>query len=339
MRQCRLLTPLAVVLLLAGSAGAAEWQVPGDFPSIQEAIDSPSVQDGDSILVAAGQHAGATVTKSVAIRALGLAQIVDGPVVSPFGAAGFYFPGDGAGSGASIAGFTFAGIPLPVFSRGADDVTVTRNRMSFFLQGVTSWGYGSWGNRWEITENTMHNPMTSCGGGIGVFIGDFMGGTVLGNLVARNSIRGRLRVPDDECGGYNAPGIALYADFRGGADGAYLTSNLVSKNHVALVSNAKVVGTESWIVTVSGIELTDTRDDPGLPPVVEENVITYNDLRGMKVPFSATPDELLGANTFANNYTAPPSPFPDRSADRSRVSGQRLSSQRRPARPGPLPIR
>ncbi len=49
----------------------------------------------------------------------------------------------------------------------------------------------------------MHNVTTSCGGGIGVLVGDFQGGTVSGNLVARNSIRGRLRVPGDECGGYD----------------------------------------------------------------------------------------------------------------------------------------
>jgi hypothetical protein len=330
MRFCRLLTTFAGVLLLAGSAGAAEWRVPGDFPTIQGAIDSASVHDGDTIFVDAGSRAGATVTKAVAIQARGLVQIVDGPVVGPFGKAGFYFPGSGQGSGASITGFSFTGIPLPVFSRGADDVSVSRNTMMLFLQGVTNWAYGSWGNRWDISGNTMHHVMTSCGGGIGVLVGDFMGGTVAGNLVAHNSIRGRLRLPEGECGGYNAPGITLYADFRGGAAGASITANIVSKNHVALATNAAIVGTQSRLVTVSGIELTDTRDDGGiLPRAVEGNTITFNDLRGMAVPLSSNPAELLdpSVNTIENNYTAPPPAF-----DRQLLA--------KPARVAdPLPIR
>jgi len=331
MKRCRLVTTtFAGVLLLAGSAGAAEWRVPADFSTIQEAIDSDSVHDGDAIVVEAGSYAGATVTKAVAIRATGLVNIVDGPVVSVFGKAGFYFPGGGEGSGASITGFSFTGIPLPVFSRGADDVTVTRNTMAFFLQGVTNWAYGSWGNRWEIAENTMHSLMTSCGGGIGVLVGDFQGGTLSGNLVARNSIRGRLRVPGDDCGGYNAPGITLYADFRGGAAGAVLQANVVTKNNVLLKSATPVLGGDPWLVTVSGIELSDTRDDWGIqPPVIGGNAVTYNDLRLMEVPLSSNPAELSTANTIENNYTGGPAWFPDR---------HRMGA-RRPALAGPSPIR
>ena len=113
--------------LLAGSAGAAEWRVPGDFPTIQAAIDSSQVVGGDTILVRPGWHAGATVTKAVTIRGVGRANIVDGPVVSPAGKAGFYFATGGQGSGATITGFYFDRVAFPVFSRGADDVSVTQN--------------------------------------------------------------------------------------------------------------------------------------------------------------------------------------------------------------------
>jgi hypothetical protein len=309
---CQLLATFAAVLLLAGSAGAAEWRVPSDFATIQDAIDSPSVKAGDAIVVDAGAYAGATVSKAVTIRAKGGARIVDGPVVSTFGKAGFFFPGGGQGSGATITGFSFAGVPLPVFSRGADDVTVNRNTLSFFLQGITNWGYGSWGNRWEIADNTMYNLMTSCGGGVGVLVGDYEGGTLTGNSVVRNSIRGRLRVAPGDCGGYNAPGIALYADFRGGSAGAVLQANVVSKNSVVLKSATPVLGGAPLLVTVSGIEITDTRDDGLLPPVIAGNAVIYNDLRLMDAPLSSNPDELTAANTIENNYTGMPPWLPDR---------------------------
>jgi hypothetical protein len=169
-------------------------------------------------------------------------------------------------------------MPLPIFSRGADDVTVMQNTLSVFLQGITNWGYGSWGNRWQITDNTLQNPGTSCGGGIGIFVGDFEGGSVSGNVITRNTVTGQVRVPAADCGGYNAPAITLYADFRGGALGAF-----------------------------SGIELADTRDDWATyqPGAVRTNVVNYNDLRQTGRPFAYTPDEQATVNTIENNYTAP----------------------------------
>ena len=328
MRLSRLLTvTMAGGLLLAGSAGAAEWRVPEGFPTIQAAIDSTSVQAGDIIRVGPGWHAGATVTKAVTIQGQqGGTHIGDGPVISAAGKAGFYFP-TGQGSGATIAGFSFDRLAFPVFSRGANDVSVTQNTMTRFLQGVTNWAYGSWGNGWEITDNTMHNLATSCGGGIGILVGDFQGATVSGNVIARNRIRGRLRVPSDDCGGYNAPGILLFADFRWGGTGATIEGNRVTKNRVFLQSGTLRPGGEPFLVTVSGIELSDTRDDWTIqPPVIQLNTITYDDLRGMTVPFSFTPDELATANTLENNHAGPGGSFPDR-------------PQGRATRPGAAPIR
>ena len=69
----------AAMTWAAGPAPAAEWRVPRDFRTIQTAIDSPRVADGDVVLVAPGRHAGAVVTKSVEIRGNGRAVIVDGP--------------------------------------------------------------------------------------------------------------------------------------------------------------------------------------------------------------------------------------------------------------------
>lgn len=60
---------LAVSLVAAGSANAADHFVPGDFTTIQEALDSATVVDGDTIFVTTdGTHASFTVGKSVTIE-------------------------------------------------------------------------------------------------------------------------------------------------------------------------------------------------------------------------------------------------------------------------------
>ena len=215
MKTGRVLTATtALALLICGSAGATEWRVPGRFPTLQAAIDSSLVKDGDVLRVLPGRRTGATVTKAVVLRALGCVTIVDGPAVNDLGKAGFLFPGGGAGSGATVDGFTFEGVAFPVFSRGADDVSVTRNTMHRPLQGVSNWANGTWGKGWDITHNTILDLRTSCAGGIGILIGDYKGGAVTGNVIAHNEVRGRVRVPWDDCGGYDAPGIVLFADWR-----------------------------------------------------------------------------------------------------------------------------
>jgi hypothetical protein len=68
------------VLVLGGTAGAATWNVPGDFATIQEAIDSPDVSPGATILVGPGNHDGAYVTKEVELKGEGGAVINNGPL-------------------------------------------------------------------------------------------------------------------------------------------------------------------------------------------------------------------------------------------------------------------
>ena len=102
------------------------WHVPGHFPTIQAAIDSSKVVDGDTIVVRHPVHTGATVTKAVTIKAQHRVTIWTGRSSARLGKAGFLFPGDGAGSGATITGLSFDKVEFPVFSRGADDVSVTQ---------------------------------------------------------------------------------------------------------------------------------------------------------------------------------------------------------------------
>ena len=313
---------IASVLLLAGSAGAAVWRVPGHFPTIQAAIDSNRVVDGDTILVRHHVCRGATVTKAVVIRAHGRVTIWDGPAVNSLGKAGFLFPGKGKGSGATITGFTFHRVAFPVFSRGADEVSVTHNSMWSAIQAVTNWANGEWGRGWNISHNEIAHLRTSCGGGIGILIGDYAGGAVTGNEIAHNRIDSRLQVPHTDCGGYNAPGIVLFADFRyPGDQGAVIKWNRVFKNRV-IVSSGK-----PSLVTASAIELTDTQDPPG-QILIRKNDIVYNDLRGTEVPFEFTPDDLEEENRVEFNYVGPGGHWPDRAL-----------SAANPAATGAAPVR
>jgi hypothetical protein len=291
---------LAGGLLPGEPAGAAEWRVPGRFPTLQAAIDSTLVKDGDVLRVLPGRRTGATVTKAVVIHAVGGVTIVDGPVVNALGKAGFLFPGGGAGSGATVDGFAFEGLAFPVFSRGADDVSVTRNTMYGPNQGVTNWANGAWGQGWEISHNTILDLRTSCGGGIGILIGDYNGGTVAGNVVAHNDVGGRVHVPADDCGGYDAPGIVLFADWRYAGDtGATVTGNRVTKNRVSLSSSIEA------LVPVAGVELSDTRD-LATELEIADNAIVYNDLRATNPPVALRPDELSTVNRIENNLSGIP---------------------------------
>jgi hypothetical protein len=275
--------------------------VPRDFRTIQAAIDSPRVADGDVVCVSPGRHHGAVVTKAVLIRGEGKAVIVDGPrrwPAVPEWEAGFYFPGRGQGSGASLVGLRFEHVDLPVFSAGADDVTVARCVLERPLQGITSWGGDGWGTGWDVLGNTIQGLRSACAGGIGILVGDYAGGRAAGSVVAHNVVRGWLRPAEDDCGGYDGSGIVLYADFRDGREGASAVEwNRVSKNRVHLES------TDPDLVGAVAIELTDTRDDGTLPPVVHDNAIAWNDLRGMDLPLAFTPEELAGANRVENNRT------------------------------------
>jgi hypothetical protein len=258
------------------------------------------VKDGDTLRVRAGRHAGATVTKALEIRAEGHAVIRSGPVLNTLGEAGFLFPGEGQGSGASILGFVFEGVAFPVFSRGADDVTVAHNVLRWPIQGVSNWG----GSGWEIAHNLVLGLRTDCGGGIGMFAGDYRGGTVSANRIAHNDVRGPVFVPEDDCGGYGASAVSLFADFRYGAQGAAAVEhNRIAKNRVRLESS------RPELVPASGVELAElTVPDGTAPPerVIRRNAVVFNDLRGASTPIELNPEDLADVNRIARNLTRGP---------------------------------
>ena len=182
---------LAAMFVFCSNVQAVTWNVPGDFATIQDAIDN--ISDGDSILVGAGNHMGATVTKAVEIRGEGGAVISSGPLLWPGHPsrgtlmAGFHFASNGGGDGATITHLAFETVEFPVMSRGADNITVDYCTMTKPVQGITNWH----GDGWNVSHNVIIGLQTRNGGGIGVLCGAVMGGTSNGNVISHNKMTGR----------------------------------------------------------------------------------------------------------------------------------------------------
>jgi hypothetical protein len=280
-------TTAASMILVDGSDTTADAGGCGSNANpcntIQAGIDNAA--PGDVVAVKAGTYAGAVVNKAVHLRARGKVTIDTGPFTHP-GAlrGGFIFEAGGAGSGASIEKFTFAGtiqtgfgpddgkLDFAIFSRGADGVSVQHNSIVNTLQGITNWN----GVDWDIAHNTLVDLWTICGGGIGILVGGFDGSAITGHRVAHNTVKGTVRVSPGDCGGYDATGITLYADFRFGRAGASTVSdNVIEHNKVELVSDAP------GVVNANGLELTVGTSVPGTEPVVmTDNLVAKNHLTG-----------------------------------------------------------
>ena len=299
-------TTIAAVIIMAicvATGSGATWNVPEDFPTIQAAVDADAVIPGDTIMVGPGEYTGAEVTKAVEIKGNN-ATITDGPLLydnRPDLVCGFFFPGENAGSGATISHFSFS-VALPVMSRGADNVTVTQCKLTNALQGISNWG----GSGWEISHNVATDLRCSNGGGIAILVGARYGEVVLDNVVSHNKISGTLHVPTPhadggtEKGGYDGTGIVLYADFRWGWPGAQQISyNRVVKNKVSLVSDNPL------LVDVCAFELSEVyspAEHPGTQAIViTENAIGFNDFRGTTKQIVLFPEALADCNKISRN--------------------------------------
>ena len=269
---------------------ATVWTVPGDFATIQEAIDDAAVEDGHVIRVGPGEHAGALVDKSVVIKGEGGTIINAGPAHGSGLVQGFRLL---AGSdGAVFSHLTFT-TDLSIMNGGAvNDVEVIHCTFLNAIQAVSNWR----GNGWEISHNTIEDLRTRSGGGIGILVADYSGGTVKDNVVSHNKISGTLHVWQNDCGEYNGSGIVLYADFRwGGAGAAEIRNNRVVQNKIGMVSDTPEV------VDIAAFELTDTRDDINIDRVVFDNAIGFNDFRGTELQIVLTPDNLDEYNDISRN--------------------------------------
>jgi hypothetical protein len=295
------LATIAGLTLAAGSAHAADYKVAsdgsGDFFTIQDAIDDVSVVAGDRILVAGpGDYFGALVNKAVEIKGLGGAVINDGPDYSS------YWPGlrygfelNEDGSGATISHLTFEDVAFPVFSRYADNVTVTHCTMINPAVGIANWH----GNEWQITQNKIEDLTTMPnGGGTGILVGSWSDADASDNLIAHNTISGTLNLPADEQGGTSGAGIVVLKDIRYGDEGdGYVQYNRVLKNKISLVSS------DPSLVSVSAIILDDY--DYVVPmetEFVSDNKIGFNDLRGTDSQLRFNSPETEADNTISRNH-------------------------------------
>ena len=285
---------LAVAILvptgtaLAAKGGAATIWVPAEYATIQKAVDNAN--DGDTIMVSPGSHAGALVDKSVEIKGTGGATIDDGPAHGSGLVQGFRMLTGSDGATISHLRFT---VDLVIMNGAAVDyVTVTHNTFVDSVQGVSNWR----GTGWNISHNDFVDLRTLNGGGIAILVGDYLGGTVRDNVVSHNKISGTLHVSDGDCGDYNGTGIVLYADFRWGMPGSVaITENRVVKNRISLTSDTPDV------VDVVAIELTDTKNTTADTSVVFGNAIGFNDLRGTELQIALTPADLGDVNDISRN--------------------------------------
>lgn len=301
MYKGRLLAASLVAVLTSISLGA-EYSVPGNFATIQDALDSVAVVPGDTILVGPGDFHGAIVDKAVTIKGTGGARIVSGPLFNDISGRDQGFRILNGGNGATISHLTFtSNIFLGIYHRyeaggsAANNVTITQCLFENNNQAITNWG----GSGWEITQNKMVDLRVDNGGGIGVLVGDRFGNPdgVRDCVVSHNSITGQLNVPADDGGGYNGSGIVLYSDARYGWPGAVsISGNRVVKNKVSMTLN-NLQATPS--VTIVAFEMTDTKEPFG--NIFFSNAIGFNDFRGTPLQIVLTPSTLDGENDISRN--------------------------------------
>lgn len=196
-----------LLLTVAGAtAEAAVRRVPADYATIQAAVDA--ADDGDLVLVRAGQHCGATLTKEVHLVGAWNARIV-GCAAPARGLLriGFFLPDERA-SGTSIVGFSFDGegvaddnlepLAFGVLARGAHDVTVLGNRIHGTVQAITNTD----GDDWFVAGNVVRDLGVfacpgNCGGGVGIVVQNRSGDDVSWhNKVVGNFVE--ARIPDGQ---------------------------------------------------------------------------------------------------------------------------------------------
>ena len=256
------------------------WTVPGNFATIQEAIDSDDVQEGDTILVGEGEWYGGDIDKALIIKGLHGAVIVDGPayphrVGEPDGPAHIGFFIEPEGSGCTVESFTFRGgrigdtenyLDLAVFGRYVSDVTVKSNKILNCSQCISN----NFGSNWIITHNIIECVYHWH------LLGIYLNGSY-GNIISHNEITGEAPV--------RGQGIEF-------VNGCY---NEIVSNTITITGPDAV----AIKLRVSGISEDPTPEEIAYAQsVLHDYAIQYNDLRGSTNQFSITPPELEEVNTI-----------------------------------------
>lgn len=264
-------TAFIISAVLAFSSAAVcqtTWYIPDDFPAgIQAALDSPSVVNGDTVIVRPGLYVENIDFKGKAVTLKSLA----GPEVTIIdGRNGVYpVPGttvlfrtdegrDSVLSGFSITNGTGCENGPGIFTEGGgiccNDASPTIE--GNIITGNSVFGYfgsgggisvtGFWGSSPLIRGNTIKSNIAQVRGG-GIFVGELASPEITGNTILGNTAI--------ELGG----GIALFG-----------TSAEVYDNHI--MNNI----TEDGGFGGAGIACSFTRD----PPLIANNVIAGNTAKG-----------------------------------------------------------
>lgn len=296
MKKFGMFTVLFISLFVFTSMATAKtWTVPKQFKTIQAAVNNAQVGDGDTIVVARGDHMGAAFTKAAAdkkltIKGAGIDKtfIVGGPKL--FGTkAGFYFKGFGAGT--TITNMTFE-VSFPVYAVGTSGIKVNNTKMTYPVQGITNWG----GSGWAVKANQIRGLTTyefsgsdRAAGGIGIFMGTRDALLVSKNSVLNNEITGTIAVTPGILPAVG--GITLYADYTEGKPGA-VSKNAVKGNTISL---RKAAG----ITHLHGIGLNENKDPAPNVHVIKGNNVTSNKFPLPKmVKVECYPEVLIGLNNI-----------------------------------------
>ncbi len=265
-KKMKMLKFLAVVTVISFSgltlaiAKSTTHRVPEDFATIQLAVDSGFVSDGDQIRVGPGDWCGATITKELDLLGEDGATIIgcaSSPALGPF-RIGFLLPDDESASGSTFRHFVFDGagvsnqapgnfdpLSFAIFSRGADDVTIEQNHVIGTVQSFTNTN----GSGWTVNHNTIEDltvftcdGLVTCGGGDGIVFQDRNAGgpRQTDNIAMFNVISGA--VPDNlEL--FSMAGIIIL----GAEDGTVL-----QKNRIEIPENPSAIA-EGHAIRVSDV--------------------------------------------------------------------------------------
>jgi parallel beta-helix repeat protein len=268
---------LAIFVVLDHEVGAATINVPGEYSTIQLAVDN--AQDGDTIMVASGTYSGAKIDKK-----LFLYGDPDGGTVIT---SGVHYGGgapldtafhlDTGADGTEIRNFTIncdqsSSFFFAVFSRGIDNVTIDSLVVNDTIQGISNYG----GNEWNITNNTFIDTYPAGGGGIAIWVGINPTYPVAqGNLIEKNTMTTSLPgAPTFTCAA-----ITLGFDARSGSETGNedLSNNRILNNTITVTGDqTNTVGIETGIIGISG----DSTRIASLLGTIHDNVIRSNTIHG-----------------------------------------------------------
>ena len=286
-----LVLALSLVLVPAAPAAAATINVPGDYSTIQAAIDAASA--GDTIIVAAGTYVGFTVNKDVTL--LGARHDVD-PDGSTDRGDESVITGQvtftSEGNGATLNGFKLSGNRIWVSS--AEDITVSYN---ILVNSSTHGVYIDAGSpNAQILYNTVSNP-------------NWQGISNQGNSeveISHNHITGVTDQQPIECTNHTGTDIEITynvisgctgakgINYWGGSDAVISYNEISGTTHEAIFSDTKTTISDNEISycmrgvslypgadgsTVSGNEISDC-DDGVYMYGVEDVDILENEISG-----------------------------------------------------------